>query len=181
MTAQLASETEVLKKFDLTPVVSNGPLEYLQVELVDLLSYAKKNDEYSYILTLINVFSRYVWAVFLIDKEGSMIHTELVNIFKNFGSPTKIQADNGSEFITTDDITLANDIIPADDITLAADITPADTDITPADITLADITPANITSADIIPADITPDIISIDMIFAPQDNWASCNAGKTCS
>ncbi|KAF0543998.1 SCAN domain-containing protein 3-like [Gigaspora margarita] len=77
------------------------PLEHLQVNLVDLLSYAKHNDRYSYVLTLIDVFSWYVWAIPLKDKEGSTIHSELVNIFKNFGSPAKLPADNRSEFITS--------------------------------------------------------------------------------
>ncbi|KAF0407994.1 SCAN domain-containing protein 3-like [Gigaspora margarita] len=81
--------------------VENGPLEHLQVDLVDLLSYAEYNDGYSYVLTLIDIFSHYVWAIPLKDKEGNTIHGELVNIFKNFGPPTKLQADNRSEFITS--------------------------------------------------------------------------------
>ncbi|CAG8766107.1 1400_t:CDS:2, partial [Gigaspora rosea] len=90
----------IKEKSDLVPVVSSGLLEHLQVDLVDLLSYAEYNDGYSYVLTLINVFSYYIWAIPLKDKKGNTIHGELVNIFKNFGPPTKLQADNGSEFIT---------------------------------------------------------------------------------
>ncbi|KAF0433767.1 SCAN domain-containing protein 3-like [Gigaspora margarita] len=90
----------IKEKSDFTSVVSVGPLEHLQVNLVDLLSYAEKNDRYCYILTLIDVFSCYIWAIPLKDKESSTIHTELVNIFKNFGPPTKLQSDKGSEFIT---------------------------------------------------------------------------------
>ncbi|KAF0526616.1 retrotransposon nucleocapsid protein [Gigaspora margarita] len=56
--------------------------------------------DFDYVLTLIDIFSRYVWAISLKDKEGNTIHGELVNIFKNFGPPTKLQADNRSEFIT---------------------------------------------------------------------------------
>ncbi|CAG8694317.1 10055_t:CDS:2, partial [Gigaspora rosea] len=77
---------------DLVPVVSSGPLEHLQVDLVDLLSHAEHNDGYSYVLTLIDIFSCYVWAIPLKDKEENTIHGELVNIFKNFGPPTKLQA-----------------------------------------------------------------------------------------
>ncbi|CAG8852065.1 37486_t:CDS:2, partial [Gigaspora margarita] len=40
-------------------------------------------------------------AILLKDKEGSIIHSELVNIFKNFGFYTKLQANNRSEFITS--------------------------------------------------------------------------------
>ncbi|CAG8765095.1 8647_t:CDS:1, partial [Gigaspora rosea] len=64
----------IKEKFDLVPVVSSGPLEHLQVDLVDLLSYAEHNDGYSYVLTLIDVFSYYVWAIPLKDKEENTIH-----------------------------------------------------------------------------------------------------------
>ncbi|CAG8797001.1 36931_t:CDS:2, partial [Racocetra persica] len=40
-------------------------------------------------------------AIPLKDKEGNTIHRELVNFFKNFGPPTKLQADNRFEFITS--------------------------------------------------------------------------------
>ncbi|CAG8741029.1 21636_t:CDS:2 [Gigaspora margarita] len=58
-----------------------------------------QDDVKNYVLTLIDIFSHYVWAIPLKDKEGNTIHEELVNIFKNFGPPTKLQADNESEFI----------------------------------------------------------------------------------
>jgi len=92
--------TSIKEKTDLTPVVANGPLQHIQIDLVDLLSFAEHNDGYSYILTMIDVFSRYVWAIPLKDKEGGTIHKELVKIFDDFGPPNILQADNGSEFIT---------------------------------------------------------------------------------
>ncbi|CAG8652642.1 5580_t:CDS:1, partial [Cetraspora pellucida] len=85
----------IKEKSDLTPVVSGSLLEHLQIDLVDLLFYAEKNDRYSYVLMLIDIFSYYVWAIPLKDKEGSTVHSELVNIFKNFGLSSKLQADNG--------------------------------------------------------------------------------------
>ncbi|CAG8598784.1 10363_t:CDS:2 [Paraglomus brasilianum] len=51
--------------------------ERLQMDLVDLLSFAEHNDGYSYILTMIDVFSRYVWVIPLKDKEGSTINKKL--------------------------------------------------------------------------------------------------------
>lgn len=93
--------TSIKEKTDITPVVSDGPLQHVQIDLVDFLSYAEHNDGYSYVLTMIDVFSRYVWAIPICDKEGSTIHTELLKFFMNFGPVTKLQADNGSEFITT--------------------------------------------------------------------------------
>ena len=93
--------TSIKEKADLTPVIANGPLERIQVDLVDFLSFAEHNDGYSYVLTMIDVFSRYVWAIPLPNKEGTTIHDEMVKVFMVFGPPSILQADNGSEFITS--------------------------------------------------------------------------------
>ncbi|CAG8694639.1 9033_t:CDS:2, partial [Ambispora gerdemannii] len=53
-----------------------------------------------YVLTMIDVFSRYVWVIPLYDKGGDTIHWELVKIFTIVGPPNKLQVDNESEFIT---------------------------------------------------------------------------------
>ena len=90
----------IKEKTDIIPVVSDGPLERVQVDLVDLLSYAQHNNGYTYILTMIDVFSRYVWVIPLKDKKGGTVHNELKKVFMNFGPPNILQADNGSEFIT---------------------------------------------------------------------------------
>ncbi|KAF0468906.1 transposon-derived protein F54H12.3-like Protein [Gigaspora margarita] len=110
----------IKEKSDLAPVVSDGPLEHLQVDLVNLLSYAEHNDGYSYVLTLIDVFSRYVWAIPLKDKERSTIHSELMRAVYNI--PEDITLENvAPEDITPDDIALENiapeDIIAPENIT----------------------------------------------------------------
>jgi len=92
--------TSIKEKTDLTPVVAYGPLQHIQIDLVDLLSFAEHNDGYSYVLTMIDVFSRYVWAIPLKNKEGRTIHKKLVKFFQNFGPPNILHADNGSEFVT---------------------------------------------------------------------------------
>jgi len=90
----------IKEKDDITPIISSAPLERLQMDLVDLLSFAEHNDGYSYILTMVDVFSRYVWVIPLKDKEGSTINKKLVRHFSMFGPPMELQSDNGSEFIT---------------------------------------------------------------------------------
>jgi len=90
----------IKEKNDITPIIANAPFERLQMDLVDLLSFAEHNDGYSYILTMVDVFSRYVWVIPLKDKEGSTINKKLVRHFSMFGPPTELQSDNGSEFIT---------------------------------------------------------------------------------
>ena len=90
----------IKEKTDITPVIASTPLERLQIDLVDLLSFAEYNDGYSYILTMVDVFSRYAWVIPLKDKEGRTINKKLVGHFSTFGPPTELQSDNGSEFIT---------------------------------------------------------------------------------
>jgi hypothetical protein len=90
----------IKEKNDITPIIANAPFERLQMDLVDLLSFAEHNDGYSSILTMVDVFSRYVWVIPLKDKEGSTINKKLVRHFSMFGPPTELQSDNGSEFIT---------------------------------------------------------------------------------
>jgi len=65
------------------------------MDLVDLLSFAEHNDGYSYILTMVDVFSHYVWVIPLKDKEESMINKKLARHFSMFGPPTELQSDNG--------------------------------------------------------------------------------------
>ncbi|HXF28581.1 MAG TPA: integrase zinc binding domain-containing protein, partial [Chlamydiales bacterium] len=45
--------SSIKEKIDITPVVADGPLDRIQVDLVDLLFYARQNDGYTYILTMI--------------------------------------------------------------------------------------------------------------------------------
>ncbi|CAG8473704.1 11816_t:CDS:2 [Paraglomus brasilianum] len=77
------------------PIIASAPLERLQMDLVDLLSFAEHNDGYSYILTMVDVFSHYVWVIPLKDKEESMINKKLARHFSMFGPPTELQSDNG--------------------------------------------------------------------------------------
>ncbi|KAF0505765.1 SCAN domain-containing protein 3-like [Gigaspora margarita] len=128
----------IKEKFDFVPVVSSGPLEHLQIDLVDLLSYAEHNDRYSYALTLIDVFSRYVWVIPLKDQKGSTIHSELAPHETHKKLPNEVFFEfkmravyNTLEEITPEDIALediALDDVAMEDITedtTAEEITPA--------------------------------------------------------
>ena len=42
-----------------------------QADLVDMTAYAKYNDNFKYILTIINIFSKYAWAVPLKRKTAA--------------------------------------------------------------------------------------------------------------
>lgn len=71
-----------------------------QADLNDLKSLSKDNDGYIYILTVIDVFSKFAWGVPLYRKTGVEITNAFEKIFKSSGrKPVHLQTDKGKEFI----------------------------------------------------------------------------------
>jgi IS30 family transposase len=68
-----------------------------QADLVEMQKYANKNIDYKYILTVIDVFSRFAFAHPLKSKRGMEVRNLFENIFE-FAEPGKIQFDEGKEF-----------------------------------------------------------------------------------
>ena len=71
-----------------------------QADLVDMQQYSNYNAGYKYILTVIDILSKYAWAVALKGKSGSQVSKAFKNIFKKDGRvPRKLQTDRGKEFL----------------------------------------------------------------------------------
>lgn len=71
-----------------------------QADLNDMRSLSKFNDGFKYILTVIDVFSRFAWAVPLADKKPATIINAFKKIFHDSKrTPVYLQTDKGSEFI----------------------------------------------------------------------------------
>ena len=62
----------------------------------DMMSY--KEGSYRYILTVIDVFSRYAWSRALKTKTGEEMVEAFQNIFQEGKSPHFLQTDQGTEF-----------------------------------------------------------------------------------
>jgi transposase InsO family protein len=84
------------KKFITRKTRTSHHLSQWQVDLNDMISH--KDGPYRYILTVIDVFSRYAWARALKTKKGVEIVQAFTEIFKQAGSPHYIQSDQGKEF-----------------------------------------------------------------------------------
>ena len=67
-------------------------------DLVDMRSLSKENDNYNYILMVIDVFSKYGWARPMLRKSGIALKEALEDIFKEGKLPKRIWADHGTEF-----------------------------------------------------------------------------------
>ena len=69
-----------------------------QCDLADMQQIARYNKGYKYILTVIDILSRYAWASPLRSKQGSEVAVAFANIFKKGRIPKRIQSDQGKEF-----------------------------------------------------------------------------------
>ena len=85
----------ITKKFPRRKTFAKGIDDLFQADLADMTSY---NDGHSYILTCIDVFSRYAFAVPIKDKRGSTVAVAFEKIFAE-RVPNMLQTDRGTEFL----------------------------------------------------------------------------------
>ena len=82
--------------------------ELVQADLAEMFEY----DGYKYILVVIDVFSKHIFAEPLKDKTAKTVGESLEKIFQQFQSPiTKLETDQGKEFIGNRDLFKKNKII----------------------------------------------------------------------
>ena len=71
-----------------------------QIDLVDVSVLAAHNDGYKYILTVIDVFSKFSWALPLKNKTGTTLTKAFSTILQSV-KPTFVQSDKGTEFLNS--------------------------------------------------------------------------------
>ena len=86
-----------LKKFQTRKVMVSYIDQQMQCDLVDMQKFSDVNNGYNYILTAIDIFSRYGWAKPLKRKTGEQVVEQFKEIFK-VAVPEKLQFDDGTEF-----------------------------------------------------------------------------------
>jgi hypothetical protein len=90
------------KKFKRRRIIIKGLNETLQADLVEMIPYAKENQQFKYILVVIDCFSKYVWMAPLKTKNSIDVSTAMENILLKVKPPPKnLQTDNGKEFFNT--------------------------------------------------------------------------------
>ena len=70
-----------------------------QADLVDISSLARFNKGYKFLLTCIDVFSKFAWVVPLKKKTGESLVNGFQSILDLGRSPEKLQTDKGTEFL----------------------------------------------------------------------------------
>jgi transposase InsO family protein len=77
--------------------------EQWQADLCDVTRLASKNKGVKFLLTVVDVFSRYAWVRPVKSKQGAIIADALRDIFETGGrTPTLLQTDQGKEFLNKD-------------------------------------------------------------------------------
>ena len=85
------------KNYPRRKIVVNHIDEIFAADLVEMQKFAKLNKGYRYLLTCIDIFSKYSWVIPLKDKRGITIKNALQKIFKE-RKPKFLWTDRGTEF-----------------------------------------------------------------------------------
>lgn len=72
--------------------------EQWQADLVDMTKFKSKNNNMSFILTVIDMFSKFAFVVPLKNKSGASLRKAFKQIFDKGRKPIKLQTDKGTEF-----------------------------------------------------------------------------------
>ncbi len=91
----------VRRKFVTRPYLVNHIDQQWQADLIDVHEYSRWNDGATFLLTIIDIFSRYAWAVALRSKSAEAVAEAYESIFAQGRVPEKIQTDLGREFSNT--------------------------------------------------------------------------------
>jgi len=88
----------VQHKIKRNKVIVEGLDDQWDMDLMDMTSIAKYNQDYKFVLLAIDIFSRYVWVEALKTKQAKDVLDGLKIIFEKGRIPFKIRTDKGGEF-----------------------------------------------------------------------------------
>ena len=97
---ELANELHkpIRKKFKKRRVYVKGVDKIWAADLVDMQSFSRKNKGYKYILMVIDIFSKYGWAIPLKTKACIEVTKAFSNLWSNQYPPERLWVDKGKEF-----------------------------------------------------------------------------------
>jgi len=96
----------IRKRFARNPYTVNNVMDVWECDLVDVRALGRFNDNYKYILSVIDVFSKFLHLVPLRSKTGTAVASAFTSIFKDSSSrrrrrPVWVRMDKGKEFLNT--------------------------------------------------------------------------------
>ena len=87
-----------VKRFRRNETVSNFYTDLAQADLIDVARYSESNKNIKFLLTLIDVFTRFAFVRPLRNKTGPEVKEALTSIFAEY-RPNNLQTDAGKEFL----------------------------------------------------------------------------------
>ena len=87
------------RRYPRNRVIVGGIDSQWQADLVDMIALSKDNDGYRYILTCIDILSKYAWVMPVRTKTGANLIEAFKTIFATGRRPTQLQTDEGTEFL----------------------------------------------------------------------------------
>ena len=91
------------KRFKRNRVIVYGLDDLWQIDLADLQNISKFNDGTKYLVTCIDVFSKYAWVVPIKNKNAKTVLSAFQSIINESGrTPNNLQSDQGTEFLNKD-------------------------------------------------------------------------------
>jgi len=88
------------KRFARNPYTVNNVMDVWECDLVDVQALGRFNDNYKYILSVIDVFSKFLHLVPMRSKTGTAVASAFTSIFKDSSSRRRrVRTDKGKEFI----------------------------------------------------------------------------------
>ena len=88
----------VRRKYSTAPTVALSIDHQWAADLVDVKNLSQHNKGFKYLLTVVDVLSKYAWVVPMKNKTGSEQKRAFETILKENRKPVQLQTDKGSEF-----------------------------------------------------------------------------------
>jgi transposase InsO family protein len=90
----------MLKKFPRNKVITRGIDDLWQIDLADMQNISKYNDNFRYLVTCIDVFSKFAWVIPIKNKQAKSVLEAFKIIIENSSrKPNNLQSDQGTEFL----------------------------------------------------------------------------------
>lgn len=86
------------RHFERRRTIQHGIKDTFQIDLADLQSISQYNNKFKYILVVIDIFSKYAWAIPIKSKATGNIVEALQRLFALGHIPKNIHSDMGGEF-----------------------------------------------------------------------------------
>ncbi|MDR3572087.1 MAG: DDE-type integrase/transposase/recombinase, partial [Candidatus Pacebacteria bacterium] len=89
------------KRLTVRPILAAGPALIVQIDLVDMSNQAGQNGGYKYLLTFVDIWSKFAQVRAMKNKTQTETTKQLLDIIENMHKawrPRTIQSDNGGEF-----------------------------------------------------------------------------------